>query len=81
MYMQLRHPHIQLSYEAVVLNANSAFLLMARETTTALKGQMVSTTMKDPGRQSCGLLCLPAYLPYRPGCSIGMVSEKCVACL
>lgn len=52
---QIKHPsYIQLDYQQVLLNTNSAFMLQARASLVTLKGQMLPTTLSPPGaRPAC----------------------------
>lgn len=46
---QVRHPYVTLDYANLASNANTSFLLLAREAMLTLKGQMVPVTLPGEG--------------------------------
>lgn len=55
--LQCKQPsYIQLEYDQILVNTNSSFVLQSRSSGITLKGQMLPTTVQQPGEKDLNLL-------------------------
>lgn len=53
--LQCKHPgHVQLDYQQIRMHTNNTFVLQARNSVLALKGQMLPTSLQLPGEVVLG---------------------------